>query len=85
MRIKTCKKCNSLFVNKFWFKRWKQRYKCKKCGYIFQNKSRNRENKKIWDDYTIWKQTYQELSKRYWKSILTIQRKLDHVLVKKKI
>ena len=84
MKIKICQKCSNLFVIKFWFKRWKQRYKCKKCGYVFQNKSRVREDNKLWKDFSDWKQTYQQLSCKYKLSTRSIQKHLDKILVKKK-
>lgn len=80
---KRCKKCNSSSTKKDWFMRWKQRYKCTQCGHVFQNTSRiNRrktetKNKQLWEDYTIHKQTYQELSERYCLSVRTVQRRLD--------
>jgi len=85
MKIKTCNKCKWIQIKKDGKMNWKQRYKCKICGYVFQNKSRVRKDKKLWDDYSFWKQTYQQLSCKYWKSVPTIQRKLDKFLVKKKI
>lgn len=76
---KTCKKCKSKEIKKDWFKRWKQRYKCKNCNHVFQNKSRQKRIniKNLWNDYCFRKQTYSELSKKYWISIKTVQNKLD--------
>lgn len=76
---KTCKKCNSELIKKDWFMRWKQRYKCKICRYVFQNKTRSKkiEINNLWNEYCFLKQNYLELSKKYWVSIKTIQKKLD--------
>jgi transposase-like protein len=84
MKIKTCNKCKWTQIKKDGKMNWKQRYKCKICGYVFQNKSRDR-NDNLRVEYTLWKQTYQQLSCKYWKSIPTIQKRLDKFLVKKKI
>jgi hypothetical protein len=67
--------------------RWKQRYKCKSCNYVFQNKTRtkNIENSKLWKEYSLWKQTYQQLSDKYLKTKKTIQSKLDSYEIKEKI
>ena len=67
--------------------RWKQRYKCKDCWYVFQNKTRtlaNSNDENIWEDYSVWKQTYIELSKKYGISVRTIQKKLDDYVLPKK-
>lgn len=76
---KRCKKCKSEEIKKDWFMRWKQRYKCKCCWYVFQNKTRAKkiEIVQIWNDYCFWKQTYFQLSEKYWETIRTIQKKLD--------
>lgn len=59
--------------------RWKQRYKCKSCWYVFQHKTRkkNISINNLWNDYCFHKQTYSELSDKYWLSKKTIQKKLD--------
>lgn len=75
--IKNCKKCISKEVIKFWMKRWKQiylvtpwGYKCKYCNHIFCNSSRKKNNtKEIYKDFSKHKQTYTELSEKYWISI----------------
>ncbi len=78
-RKKSCKKCKSKETKKDWFMRWKQRYKCKICGHVFQNKSRQEriDVKKLWKEFSFWKQFYSELAEKYWVSIKTIQSKLD--------
>lgn len=81
---KKCKKCNSKEVIKFWIKRWKQRYKCKSCNHIFCNSSRvKKNNSEIYKDFSKWKQTYTELSKKYKISIKTVQKKLDEYILPK--
>ena len=76
---KICKKCKSKEIKKDWFMRWKQRYKCKVCGHVFQNKSRKKkvEITKLWNEYCFWKQNYEELAKKYWFVVKTIQKRLD--------
>ena len=76
---KQCKKCKSKEIKKDWFMRWKQRYKCKCCWHVFQNKTRvnNIKIKELWSDYCFWKQTYSQLSEKYWKTTKTIQKILD--------
>ena len=76
---KICKKCKSKEIKKDWFMRWKQRYKCKVCGHVFQNKSRKKkvEITKLWNEYCFWKQNYEELDKKYWFVVKTIQKRLD--------
>jgi len=80
---KSCKKCSSKEIKKDWRMRWKQRYKCKNCGYVFQNQSRNKNNWKLLKEYVNWKQTYQELSEKYWITKQTIQKRLDKIEYKK--
>ena len=82
--IKRCRKCRSIEIKKDWFMRWKQRYKCKCCSYVFQNKTRVKKvvSNNLWNDYCFHKQTYSELSDKYWLSLKTIQKKLDsHVFI----
>ncbi len=72
---KKCKKCHWREIIKFWFKRWKQRYKCKICNHIFCNSSRKKNKiEEIYKDFSKHKQTYIELSEKYWFSIKTIQK-----------
>lgn len=79
---KRCKKCNWKEVIKFWIKRWRQRYKCKICNHIFCNSSRIKKiNTEIYKDFSKWKQTYTELSKKYKISIKTVQKRLDEYIL----
>lgn len=80
---KNCKKCGSRHIKKDGKMRWKQRYKCCFCGYVFQNSRRECINYKLRDEYSIHKQTYKELWKKYWKDVRTIRNKLDKVIIKK--
>ena len=80
---KTCKKCKSKKIIKFGIKRWKQRYKCKECGYVYCRKQKSKYTvEKLYEEYSKWKQTYKELSKKYDISVRTVQRKLDEYKVK---
>ena len=80
---KRCNKCSGYQIKRDGFMRWKQRYRCTDCGYVFQNKTRINTthleilNKQLWDDYSIHKQTYLELSRKYRVSARTIQKRLD--------
>ncbi len=84
MANKNCSKCSSINIKKDWFKRWKQRYKCKNCWYVFQNQSRDYNTNKIWKDYSFWKQTYEQLSDKYWITKQWVQKKLDKIHIKKR-
>lgn len=77
--LKRCSKCSSKEIKKDWFKRCKQRYKCKCCWHVFQNKTRKKRTavNNLWNDFCFHKQTYSELSDKYWLSMKTIQKKLD--------
>ena len=81
MLNKKCKKCGLYSLKRNWTRNWKQRYKCKKCWYVFENKSK-KMIKKLWTDYTEWKQTYKQLSEKYWISIPTIKSRLDKFKIK---
>lgn len=78
---KKCKKCGLYSLKKNWRRDWKQRFKCKKCWYVFENKSKEKL-KPLWLDYTEWKQTYKQLSDKYWIHINTVKEKLDKVKLK---
>ena len=73
---KKCKKCGLASLNKNWFKRGRQMYKCSSCWYVFQNKSREKEIRKegIWKKFVYRKQTYEQLASEYSVSIKTVQR-----------
>jgi len=83
MLNKKCKKCGLYSIKKNWTRDWKQRYKCNKCWYVFENKSR-KKLKKLRIDYTEWKQTYNQLSEKYWIHRNTVKNRLDKVNVKVK-
>lgn len=84
---KSCPKCNKQEVVKNGMKRWKQAYKCNSCRYRFVSKSRDdkRTVKKLWKEYSVGKQTYNELSKKYWISQKTIVRKFDNTIETKNL
>jgi len=63
-------------VQKYGFVKKVQRYKCSICGKQFLGGHRLNNNQ-IWEDYTLGKQTYTQLAKRYNCSIKTIQRRID--------
>ncbi len=78
---KRCRKCGLYSLKKNGKRYEKQRYKCKKCWYVFEDKSA-KILKKLWINYTDWKQTYKQLSVKYWLSIPTIRNRLDAVKLK---
>jgi len=82
MLDKKCKKCGLYSLKKNWTRNWKQRFKCRKCGYVFENKSR-KKIKQLWLDYTEWKQTYAQLSDKYWIHKNTVKDRLDKFKIKK--
>jgi len=78
MADKICPKCSENLVVKNWIKRGRQSYKCKNCKHRFQNQKRSsRWANKLWEEYSIWKQTYKQLGEKYWIAWKTIQRKFD--------
>jgi len=82
MLDKRCKKCGLYSLKKNWTRNWKQRFKCKQCWYVFEHKS-GKVAKKLWVNYTEWKQTYKQLSEKYKLSIPTIKSRLDAFKLKK--
>lgn len=55
-------------------------YKCQHCGKQFLGGNRI-NNKQLWEEYTVGKQTYSQLAKKYNCSIKTIQRQIDKVKI----
>lgn len=76
---KSCPKCNKLRVVKDGRRLKKQAYKCQNCWYRFISSSRSRtvEAKNLRDQYSFWKQTYEQLCFNNWCSRKTIQRIFD--------
>ena len=73
---KNCIYCGSKKVQKYGLVKGVQRYKCSSCGKQFIGGIRIKDSQ-LWGEYTLQKQTYKQLSKRYHCSIRTIQRRLD--------
>lgn len=76
---KICPKCSTQSTKKDWMRKWRQSYKCWNCKYVWISKSRSKPKpiQQVYKDYSTWKQTYKELSKRYNISIRTVQNYLD--------
>jgi len=65
--------------------RGKQGYKCKKCRKQFVNNKRGKPLiQKIWNDYVFGKQTLRQLSKKYHKSLPTVENILEKAVVNQK-
>lgn len=71
-------------MQKYGFVKGVQRYKCLLCGKQFIGGQRL-ISEKIWEDYTLGKQTYAQLAQRYNCSIKTIQRRIDSIKIEKPI
>ncbi|WP_419856495.1 IS256 family transposase, variant Zn-binding type, partial [Actinobacillus pleuropneumoniae] len=74
--MKTCPFCQSSKTQKHGFKNKLQRYKCSACNKIFTLTSKLNSTQ-IWLDYSVGKQTYQQLANKYQCSVRTIQRYLE--------
>jgi transposase-like protein len=79
--VKVCPKCDAKSVVKNGVKRGKQAYKCTSCLHRFSSKSREWSKvntvKDLRKEYVWWKQTYQQLWDKIWKSKRTVQRMFD--------
>jgi Zn ribbon nucleic-acid-binding protein len=84
MLLKKCEKCGFSPCKKNWKRNGLQRYKCVSCGHVRENKRHKIDYSKLYDEYTVWKQTYAQLGKRYGKSIPTIKKNIKSVTVNKK-
>jgi transposase-like protein len=82
---KKCPKCSSFSVIKDGKRYKKQSFRCKLCGHVFQNKNRVRSEKKnkLFQDYSLHKQTLSELADHTGVSVKTIHRKLTSVFQEK--
>jgi len=81
---KSCPKCGKQRVVKNGRKYWRQAYKCNVCGHKFASKSRikNVKAENLREEYSSWKQTYEQLAVNNWCSGKTVQRIFDqHVEV----
>lgn len=76
---KCCNSCWSRRTKKDGKRKWKQSYKCNDCNHVWVSKSRKKRVfvDKLYKEYAIHKQTYEELWMRYRISKKTVQRKLD--------
>ena len=75
-----CIYCGKGFVHKYGFVKGVQRYKCVICNKQFLGGYRL-DSSLIWEDYTIGKQRYKQLSLKYNCTIKTIQRRIDaHII-----
>ena len=79
MPNKRCPKCSNQKVVKNGKKYWRQAYKCKICDHKFvsHSRSKNVKAKNLRNNYSTWKQTYEQLSVNDWCSKRTIQRIFD--------
>jgi len=73
---KKCIHCKSPIVRRNGFVKGVQLYKCFVCGKQFLGGFRI-DNAVLWQEYTLGKQTYSQLSAKYNFSVKTIQRRLD--------
>lgn len=84
---RSCLRCGSVNTKKDGKRKWRQNYKCKKCFHVWINKSRKKTKVSIWklyEDFSLHKQTYAELSDSYNISVKTIQKYLDMKIVSRK-
>ncbi|GIM59644.1 IS1/IS1595 family N-terminal zinc-binding domain-containing protein [Capnocytophaga canimorsus] len=72
--------CGKNFTKKNGLVKGVQLYKCQHCGKQFLGGNRI-NNKLLWEEYTVGKQTYSQLAKKYNCSIKTIQRRIDKVKI----
>jgi len=81
---KCCNSCGSRRTKKDWKRKRRQSYKCNDCNHVRVSKSRKKKVfvDKLYKEYAIHKQTYQELGMRYNLSKKTVQRKLDSFALK---
>ncbi|WP_417281442.1 IS1/IS1595 family N-terminal zinc-binding domain-containing protein [Actinobacillus ureae] len=74
--MKTYPFCQSLNTQKYGFKNKLLRYKCLACNKVFTLKPKL-NSLHIWLDYSVGKQTYQQLANKYHCSVRTIQRHIE--------
>lgn len=76
---KSCPKCKKKRVVRNGRRLWRQAYKCKICWYRFISCSREKKvkAKNLREEYSFWKQTYEQLAVNSWCSRKTIQRIFD--------
>ena len=78
MNKKECPVCRSKHTIKYGVRKGVQLYKCQACGYQFRA-GREVSEDELWNAYQQEKQTIEELSKRYGKSVSTVKRRLHDI------
>lgn len=78
MNKKECPVCRSKHTIKYGVRKGVQLYKCQACGYQFRA-GREVSEDDLWNAYQQEKQTIEELSKRYGKSVSTVKRRLHDI------
>ena len=78
MNKKECPVCKSKHTIKYGVRKGVQLYKCQACGFQFRA-GRGVSEDELWNAYQQEKQTIEELSKRYGKSVATIKRRLHDI------
>ncbi len=78
MNKKECPVCRSKHTIKYGVRKGVQLYKCQYCGYQFRA-GRDVSGDELWNAYQQEKQTIEELSKRFGKSVSTVKRRLHDI------
>ena len=78
MNKKECPVCRSKHIIKYGMRKGVQLYKCQACGYQFRA-GREVSEDELWNAYQQEKQTIEELSKRFGKSVSTVKRRLHDI------
>jgi transposase-like protein len=81
---KKCEKCGFTPCKKNWSRKGLQRYKCWSCWHVWENKRREANYDRLYEEYTVGKQTYAQLAERYAVHIITIKRHIEIAEVNKK-
>ncbi len=77
---KTCLRCGSVNTKKDGKRKWRQSYRCKRYYHVWITKSRKKTKvniKKLYEDFSLHKQTYTELSEQNNISVKTVKKYLD--------
>lgn len=78
-----CPSCNWKNTKKDGKRKWRQSYKCR-CWYVRISARRKKiaiSKEELYEDFALHKQTYSELSVKYWISKRTVQKYLDEYVV----
>ena len=78
MNKKECPVCRSKHTIKYGVRKGVQLYKCQACGYQF-HAGREVSGDELWNAYQQEKQTIEELSKRFGKSVSTVKRRFHDI------